>query len=344
MYESFRPLFASHSVLAQAARQLHNVPLIMRALPLALAFAFVVLLFAPRADAIEELSAQDVIDWAQSGMGYSYWWGNGRWRTDKASTGSCSGSCPRCTHSGSYGADCSGFVAKVWRVPTSTPRTTNGHPYSTWHFYNNTTHWKRVDRGSAKQADAMVYRSKSGGHVFLYDRADPWGTMWAYECKSCRGGCTHNLRTATSTYRAIRRNSLVEPPHSCTQNDECSTGLCAWNGDIYCCRSKGFTGTTCFTDAECSSNQVCANNGTKFVCTNPISCDNNSSGTGGSAGSSGTGGTAGSGGTGGGTPGCSSMTQEQPWTHASLGPSFLLLGLIGAWRRRRRQTTNQSRS
>jgi hypothetical protein len=308
----------------------------MRNLAFALAAALAVLLFAPRAQAIEQLTAQDVISWAQHGMGYSYWWGNGRWRTDKASLGSCSGSCPRCTHSGSYGADCSGFVAKVWRVPSSTPLTTNSHPYSTAHFHNQNIHWTRVNRANARQADAMVYRSSRSGHIFLYDRADPWGTMWAYECKSCRGGCVHNLRTAGSSYVAIRRNSMVTTPQSCVNNSDCSSGVCAWNGDIYCCRSPGFSGTECFSDGECSSGKVCAYNGQKFVCTSPINCGG-SSGAGGSGGtSSGSGGTSsGTGGTGGGDAGCYAATPD-PWRHASLGPSFLLVGLAGAWRRRRR--------
>ncbi len=305
----------------------------MKTLPLALAIAVLVLLVAPRAHAIEQLTARDVISWAQTGIGYSYWWGNGRWRTDRTQVGSCSGSCPRCRHTGSYGADCSGFVAKVWRVPTSTPVTTNSHPYSTYHFYNQSTHWNRVNRSTAKQADAMVYRSRSGGHIFLYDRSDPWGTMWSYECKACRSGCVHNLRTASSAYVAIRRKSMVELPNSCVQDSECSTGLCAWNGDRYCCRSKGFSGTACFTDGECGSGKVCAYNGTKFVCTSPINCS-----TGGTAGTGGSGGT---GGTGGGTnPGCAATVPE-PWTEASLGPSFLLVAAAGAWRRRRRATPSK---
>lgn len=317
----------------------------MKQLPLAIAIATFFLLLSPRASALEQITTQEVINWAQSGMGYSYWWGNGRWREDKAYPGSCSGSCPRCSHSGSYGADCSGFVAKVWRVPSATPRTTNGHPYSTHNFYHGGNHWSDVNRANARQADAMVYRSGRRGHVFLYDRADPWGTMWAYECKSCKGGCVHNLRTASSSYKAIRRDNIVEPPHSCTEHDECATGLCAWNGDIYCCRSKGFSGTECFNDSQCSSGQVCAYNGEKFVCTSPISCDGSSGGTGGSGGSgSGSGGSSGSGSSGssgsagaggGGDPGCDGM-QSDPWQQASFGPSLLLIGAAGIWRRRRR--------
>lgn len=300
---------------------------------LTIAFVCLLLSFAPRAHAIEQLSPGDVIDWAQSGVGYSYWWGNGRWRADGNYRGSCSGACPRCSHSGSYGADCSGFVAKVWRVPSSTPRSTNGHPYSTWHFYHENNHWNRINRSNAQQADAMVYRSRSSGHIFLFDRADPWGTMWSYECKSCRVGCVHNLRTAPTSYVAIRRHSLVPPPQSCSKHEECSTGLCAWNGDMYCCRSPGFTGPQCYTDEGCSSGKICAYNGESFVCTSPTSC-------GGSSG----GGTAGSGGSGGTTPGCDGMTQMEPWGHASLGPSFLLVGLLGAWRRSRRKDRERNES
>jgi hypothetical protein len=306
------------------------------------------LLLARPAFAIQEMTRQQVIDIAQTARGYSYWWGHGRWRSDGAYHGSCSGTCPRCSHSGSYGADCSGMVAKAWQVPSPTSIDVNSHPYSTYQFRYGMNHWTRIDRGSVQKADALVYRSKNGGHVFLYDHADPWGMMWAYECKGCAAGCVLNLRSAGSAYVAIRRNNIVEPPKPCTTHDECSTGLCAWNGDKYCCRSKGFTGEQCFSDGECSSGNVCAYNGEKFVCTSPISCGE-SSGTGGSGGSggasSGGSGGASSGGSGGassgafggggGDPaGCGGLIERpRPWS--SIGPSYLLVGLAGLVRRRR---------
>ena len=37
---------------------------------------------------------------AKLAVGYSYYWGHGSWRDDGASVGSCSGSCPSCTHIG----------------------------------------------------------------------------------------------------------------------------------------------------------------------------------------------------------------------------------------------------
>ncbi len=158
-----------------------------------------------------DLSARDAaIARAQTGVGFSYWWGHGRWLASGATSqnkGYCSGSCPNCSHSGSYGADCSGYVAKVWRVPgNNVDLSTDAHPYSTYNFNNETTHWSPISIGSLKKADAMVYRSGGAGHIFIYESGDGWGSMWAYEAKNCASGIVKNLRSATSGYKAIRRN------------------------------------------------------------------------------------------------------------------------------------------
>jgi uncharacterized protein YraI len=145
---------------------------------------------------------------AESAPGFSYWWGHGRFRPEgpNGNAGSCSGSCPSCTHNGSYGGDCSGFVAKVWQVPSSnTDLTVDSHPYSTADFNSDTSQWKTVSKGSVKKADAYVYRSGGAGHIFLYSSGDGWGSMYAYECKGCSAGCVKGYRTATSSYHAIRR-------------------------------------------------------------------------------------------------------------------------------------------
>lgn len=146
----------------------------------------------------------------QSGVGFSYWWGHGRWRADgptSSTRGSCSGSCPSCSHSGSYGADCSGFVAKAWQVPgTNTNLTTDAHPYSTYNFYSEETSWRRITRESIARADALVYRSGGSGHVVLYESGSPWGSLWVYEARGCSAGIQHNLRSFASSYRTIRRS------------------------------------------------------------------------------------------------------------------------------------------
>jgi len=152
---------------------------------------------------------QAALDRGKSVVGFSYWWGHGRFKPEGSTSstkGSCSGSCPSCSHSGSYGADCSGFVAKAWQVPSSNNDiTVDSHPYGTIHFVNDTSQWKTVSRGSVKPADALVYNTNGAGHIILFEKGDGWGSMYAYECKGCSAGCVHGLRTASSSYHAIRR-------------------------------------------------------------------------------------------------------------------------------------------
>ncbi len=139
--------------------------------------------------------------------GFSYSWGGGAWDPTSQSPGSCTGTCPSCTHSGSWGADCSGFLAKAWVVPSSnTPLTLAYHPYSTYDFRYNTYYWTQISRGSTIRADALVYNDTSSGHTFLFVSGDPWNSMNALECKGCSSGCVYDTRTASSAYVAIRRN------------------------------------------------------------------------------------------------------------------------------------------
>jgi uncharacterized protein YraI len=151
---------------------------------------------------------------ARAGVGFSYWWGEGRWLMSgptSSTRGVCSGSCPSCSHSGSYGADCSGYVAKIWGVPGSNSDVSvNSHPYSTYNFRytDGGGQWRQISRSSLQRGDAMVYHSGGEGHVFLFDSGDPWGSMWTYEARGCSYGIVHNIRTASSSYAAIRRSGF----------------------------------------------------------------------------------------------------------------------------------------
>lgn len=146
---------------------------------------------------------------AKSAVGYSYWWGHGRFETSgptSGTKGSCSGSCPSCSHKGQYGGDCSGMVAKAWQVPsTNGVLNDDNHPYSTVDFDQDSSKWSTVSRGTVQAADAMVYNSSGHGHIFVYAKGDGWGSMYAYECKGCADGCVYDLRTASSAYHAIHR-------------------------------------------------------------------------------------------------------------------------------------------
>jgi len=145
---------------------------------------------------------------AYDGVGFSYWWGHARWRPEgptSSTKGSCSGSCPSCSHSGSYGADCSGFVAKVWQVGSNNSDiTVDSHPYSTVSLDSDTSQWHTISRSSLQTADAFVYNSNGAGHTMIYEKGDGWGSLWALECKGCSAGCVRNLRTVSSTYHAIK--------------------------------------------------------------------------------------------------------------------------------------------
>ena len=163
----------------------------------------------PQVDPQPSGSRAGAIARAKASVGFSYWWGHGRWRPEgptSSTKGSCSGSCPSCSHSGSYGADCSGMVAKAWQVPSSNDDlTSDSHPYSTGNFISGTSQWSIVSRGSLETADALAYNNGSSGHVVLYESGDGWGSVWVYECKGCSAGCVHDLRTCSSSYKGVRR-------------------------------------------------------------------------------------------------------------------------------------------
>jgi hypothetical protein len=198
----------------------------------ALVGALAAIFAGTEAAAIEPMSPQQIIDLGKHAVGYSYWWGHGRFRTDGASPGSCSGSCPGCTHTGQYGGDCSGFAAKAWQIPKPIPLDQDAHPYSTYHFTNQTTHWTSVPKESAALADAFVYNVDGAGHIFLYEKGDPWGYVHAYECKGCSYGCTYGSRKADAKYKVIRRNALTGGCKAHCEGskifgDDCGQGDCA---------------------------------------------------------------------------------------------------------------------
>jgi hypothetical protein len=164
---------------------------------------------------------------AQSGVGYSYWWGHGRWDPDQLDDpGSCSGSCGSCSHCPSNtkngpcnnnlaerGADCSGFVAKVWQVPSPSAVDVNSHPYSTWDFRCTQLWWSQINRGRVKVGDAAVYRvggcPGSAGHILLYDHGDPWGLWTTWEARGCSYGIVQNGGRSIAGYQVIRRDEIV---------------------------------------------------------------------------------------------------------------------------------------
>lgn len=164
------------------------------------------------APGVFDATRDGIINTAAAFVGFSYWWGGARFPApwdDPQSKGK--GTCTSSTyggHSGSHGADCSGFVGKVWHLSAALPFDANKHPYSTHSFYHGTNHWSRISRSSARRADALVYRSGGKGHVVIYHKGDPWGSVWTFEARGCAYGVRHNLRTLSSSYRARRRHGV----------------------------------------------------------------------------------------------------------------------------------------
>lgn len=156
-------------------------------------------------------SPDNAIARAKTAVGFSYYWGGGGWLPSGATAstkGSCSGSCPSCSHSGKWGADCSGLVAKAWQFGTKAIDV-HSHPYSTADFINDAPgRWSTVSRSSLRKGDALVYRSGGAGHIVIYEKGDGWGTPTVVECRACAAGCVYNARSFTSSYKGIRRSGF----------------------------------------------------------------------------------------------------------------------------------------
>ncbi|MCA9669278.1 MAG: SH3 domain-containing protein [Myxococcales bacterium] len=157
------------------------------------------------------LTPDGIVATGRAFTGFSYWWGGARlpnpWQTAGKSRGTCRSS-TYSGHSGTYGADCSGFVGMIWQLPTANSFESNSHPYSTYQFYYNRTYWSALDRGNVRKGDAMVYRSSSGGHIFVTTSVSSWGKHNAVEARGCSYGIVYNLRSVSSSYRARRRNGV----------------------------------------------------------------------------------------------------------------------------------------
>ena len=155
-----------------------------------------------------QLDRDGIIATAAAFVGFSYWWGGAKLPDPWEAAGKPHGSCSSGVHSGTYGADCSGFVADVWQLPEAVSFESTAHPFSTASFYNDRTHWRATTREQARRGDAMVYRSGGSGHIVILESFDSWGQAWTYEARGCSYGIVHNLRSLSSSYQARVREGL----------------------------------------------------------------------------------------------------------------------------------------
>jgi len=142
------------------------------------------------------ISRDDIIAYAETGVGSPYVWGGDTWDPNNRKWG---------------GADCSGYVLKAWQIPRKAAYTESvGHPYDTYSFFYQQTHWYPIERDELQKGDMLVYRDKSGGHSVIYHYGDKWGNAVVYEARSKKTGIVHATRYIPSYFQARRRYNLVD--------------------------------------------------------------------------------------------------------------------------------------
>ena len=141
-----------------------------------------------------EVGVDEMIAYAATGVGSEYVWGVGAWNASDRSWS---------------GADCSGYVGKVFQVPAYTATTTYSHPYSTANFYNESTHWSRVSRSSPEEGDAWVRHSSGAGHTGIHDYGDSWGSPVAYEAMGTAWGIVHGSNSSASFLALLPDDSFI---------------------------------------------------------------------------------------------------------------------------------------
>ncbi len=169
--------------------------------------------------------SQSIVCRGTSAEGFSYEWGGECWcgtgcspDLTSCSPGVCtpnagSTGCPDCTHSGTYGADCSGFVSKAWQVPNPYPvDACDVSRYTASSFTSNHTYWNVVSMNSLQPADAVASQT----HVILViGYEDSFGEHEVVEAKGCVYGIVRQSRTFSSSYSGARRINLSD----CVCND-----------------------------------------------------------------------------------------------------------------------------
>ncbi len=145
---------------------------------------------------IPAVTRDSIIEYAATGVGSPYVWGGDKWDPNNRSWG---------------GADCSGYVIKAWQLPSRADYTTSvGHPYNTYSFYYQNTHWDNISRDNLAKGDILVYRSSGGGHMVIYHYGDKWGSPVVYEARSSKTGIIHGQRYFPSSFVARRRHNLLD--------------------------------------------------------------------------------------------------------------------------------------
>lgn len=141
-----------------------------------------------------EAKRKRILELSKQWVGLDYLWGEAYFiKADKGWTG---------------GADCSGYVGKVWELPSLLPFEKNLHPYSTAHFIKDASQWNLISREDVLPGDALVRRSATEGHIVIYVSKTSWNSTIVYEAKGKDYGIVHGAKRITDDYKPIRLHSL----------------------------------------------------------------------------------------------------------------------------------------
>lgn len=166
-----------------------------------------------------------------SAEGFSYWWGGECWCANgctpdlaNCEAGDCEGVCENCTHTGPYGADCSGFVSKAWQVPDPYPVEQCGtERYVAESFTYDHDYWDPVSIDELQPGDAVATSS----HVILIiGPKDQYGEHEVVEAMGCSYGIVRHMREIGSSFHGARRINLVACGCTEGQRETQSCGDC----------------------------------------------------------------------------------------------------------------------
>lgn len=212
----------------------------------------------------DPISREEIINRADQGLGYGYWWSHARWKTDQTKQGFCTvtgtNACKdsHCTYTGfddqgnqvscpmgptntgpnCYGADCSGYTFKSWNLGSKKDVSVDEHgPYVAASFKSGAAQCKKISRRELLPGDAMA----SNGHVVIFDSFGADGqSVWVREAKQCISGVVHDPGPF-SNYQACRRNNLLPSP-------TCDPNACNKHGRMSgetCICDQGYWGPSC---------------------------------------------------------------------------------------------------
>ena len=185
---------------------------------------------------------------AYAGLDFSYAWGGECWQAigcapdysggvglcdgcsdgdgcaDCTTSSGCCVSGVSCQHSGTWGADCSGFVSKAWQVPDPHPVEACGvDRYTAGAFTTDHTYWDNVAVSALVPGDAAA----TSAHVILVvGPKDSYGEYDVMEAAGCTPGIIRHQRAISTSMTGARRVNILQCVCESGQTESQACGDC----------------------------------------------------------------------------------------------------------------------